>query len=240
MAEELLGVGFEIHGGGNDLVFPHHENEAAQTRAARGAELARIWMHNGMLQMGDEKMAKSVGNVALLHEVARALGPRRRRVFFATGHYRQPLAVHRRDAGGGRGDACARMREAGPPARRRARRPSDAGRLRERFFAALADDFNTPEALAGAGRVGARGQQSPDGRRAATTCARCSASSGSRTCSTPTTGAPAGRRRAGAPQRAAARAARDFAAGRPPARRDRAPRAGPSATSPTASSSCRA
>ena len=49
MAEELLGVGFEIHGGGNDLVFPHHENEAAQTRAARGAELAQIWMHNGML-----------------------------------------------------------------------------------------------------------------------------------------------------------------------------------------------
>src|SRR4051795_13134428 len=65
MAEELLGVGFEIHGGGNDLTFPHHENEAAQTRMARDAELARIWMHNGMLQMGAEKMAKSVGNVAL-------------------------------------------------------------------------------------------------------------------------------------------------------------------------------
>ena len=59
MAEELLGVGFEIHGGGNDLIFPHHENEAAQTRTARGAELTRIWMHNGMLQMGGEKMAKS-------------------------------------------------------------------------------------------------------------------------------------------------------------------------------------
>ena len=63
MAEELLGVGFEIHGGGNDLVFPHHENEAAQTRMGRGAELAQIWMHNGMLQIGGEKMAKRVGNV---------------------------------------------------------------------------------------------------------------------------------------------------------------------------------
>src|SRR5687767_16041079 len=68
MAEELLGVGFDIHGGGNDLIFPHHENEAAQTRSARGAELASIWMHNGMLQLGAEKMAKSVGNIALLSE----------------------------------------------------------------------------------------------------------------------------------------------------------------------------
>ena len=69
MAEQLLGVGFDIHGGGSDLVFPHHENEAAQTRCARGAELATLWMHNGMIQFTGEKMAKSVGNIALLHEV---------------------------------------------------------------------------------------------------------------------------------------------------------------------------
>ncbi len=74
MAENLLGVGFDIHGGGSDLVFPHHENEAAQTRAARGAELARIWMHNGMIQFTGEKMAKSVGNIALLHEVVERYG----------------------------------------------------------------------------------------------------------------------------------------------------------------------
>src|SRR5437764_194954 len=92
MAEELLGVGFEIHGGGSDLVFPHHENEAAQTRAARGSELARIWMHNGMLQMGSEKMAKSVGNVALLHAVIERWGRDALLWFFSTGHYRQPLA----------------------------------------------------------------------------------------------------------------------------------------------------
>ena len=58
------GVDFEIHGGGSDLVFPHHENEIAQTEAARGEPLARIWMHNGMVQLGDEKMAKSVGNIS--------------------------------------------------------------------------------------------------------------------------------------------------------------------------------
>ncbi|HEX5926773.1 MAG TPA: cysteine--tRNA ligase, partial [Baekduia sp.] len=74
MAEELLGVGFEIHGGGSDLVFPHHENEAAQTRMGRGAELAQIWMHNGMLEMRGEKMAKSVGNIALLPEVLERWG----------------------------------------------------------------------------------------------------------------------------------------------------------------------
>ena len=75
MAEELLGVGFDIHGGGSDLLFPHHENEAAQTRAARGQELASIWMHNGMIQFTGEKMAKSVGNIALLHEVLADYGP---------------------------------------------------------------------------------------------------------------------------------------------------------------------
>ena len=59
MAEAILGVDFEIHGGGSDLIFPHHENEIAQTEAARGKPLARLWMHNGMVEMGDEKMAKS-------------------------------------------------------------------------------------------------------------------------------------------------------------------------------------
>src|SRR5437763_10873343 len=92
MAEELLGVDFDVHGGGNDLIFPHHENEAAQTRMARHAELAQIWMHNGMLQMGAEKMAKSVGNVALLHEVLDAYGRDAVVMYFVSGHYRQPVA----------------------------------------------------------------------------------------------------------------------------------------------------
>ncbi|MDX6665764.1 MAG: cysteinyl-tRNA synthetase, partial [Solirubrobacteraceae bacterium] len=145
MAEELLGVGFEVHGGGNDLVFPHHENEAAQTRTARGAELAAIWMHNGMLQMGAEKMAKSVGNVALLHEVLERWGRDTVLWFFSTGHYRQPLAFTD-DALEAARDTVRNVRELG---RRLAAGPSPerlAG-VRERFFAALADDFNTPRAL---------------------------------------------------------------------------------------------
>ena len=92
MAEALLGVEFDIHGGGVDLVFPHHENEAAQTFAARGKPLARIWMHNGMLELADEKMAKSVGNIRGLHEVLDAVGGDVLILFFSSGHYRQPLA----------------------------------------------------------------------------------------------------------------------------------------------------
>ena len=97
MAEELLGLEFAIHGGGSDLVFPHHENELAQTEAARERPLARIWMHNGMVQGrpeagGSEKMAKSVGNVFLLGEAIRAHGPEAVVGFLVSGHYRQPIA----------------------------------------------------------------------------------------------------------------------------------------------------
>jgi cysteinyl-tRNA synthetase len=146
MAEELLGVGFEVHGGGSDLVFPHHENEAAQTRKARGAELAQIWMHNGMLEMRGEKMAKSVGNISLLPEVLEEWGRETLLLFFAAAHYRQPIVFSPetlRDAQG----RLKRIREA---ARRLVNGPSPA-ELREHrdaFFAALADDFNTPRALA--------------------------------------------------------------------------------------------
>jgi cysteinyl-tRNA synthetase len=147
MAEELLGTGFDIHGGGNDLIFPHHENEAAQTRAGRGTELARIWMHNGMLQTGEDKMAKSVGNIALLPEVLAAYGRDALIVFFCSGHYRQPIRF---------GDetmtqAVATVRRIREAARRLASgesTPPDLAPQKERFFAALADDFKTPEALA--------------------------------------------------------------------------------------------
>jgi cysteinyl-tRNA synthetase len=148
MAEEALGVGFEIHGGGNDLTFPHHENEAAQTRMARDAELAQIWMHNGMLQMGAEKMAKSIGNVALLHEVLDGYGRDAVIVLFVNAHYRQPMAFDD-DAMAQATARVKRIREAG---RRLVDGPSpvDMGAFKERFFAALRDDFNTPAALAAA------------------------------------------------------------------------------------------
>jgi cysteinyl-tRNA synthetase len=146
MAEEFLGVGFDIHGGGSDLVFPHHENEAAQTRCARGHELAKLWMHNGMIQFTGEKMAKSVGNIALLHEVLAEHGAQTVVMYLISGHYRQPLAF----SGAALEQAQAnvsRIREAG---RRLSTgdSPDDLRPQRDRFFDALANDFNTPEALA--------------------------------------------------------------------------------------------
>jgi len=150
MAEELLGVGFDIHGGGVDLVFPHHENEAAQTLAGRGRPLARLWMHNGMIEQvaaaGDEKMSKSVGNVSGLAEVLDEVGGDSLVLYFSAGHYRQPLAFssERLEAAGA---AAARIRQAG---RRvgEGESPADMAPLRDAFLDALADDFNTARALA--------------------------------------------------------------------------------------------
>src|SRR3954464_5979768 len=92
MAEDAFGgVDFEIHGGGNDLIFPHHENEIAQTEAARGEPLAKIWMHNGMLQVGREKMSKSVGNISLLSGALDEYGRDALVMFFVRSHYRKPV-----------------------------------------------------------------------------------------------------------------------------------------------------
>jgi cysteinyl-tRNA synthetase len=147
MAEEILGLEFAVHGGGADLVFPHHENEAAQTRRARGRELAHIWMHNGMLELrGGEKMAKSVGNITPLYEAVERWGRDTLIMLFVGGHYRQPIAW----SDDSLLDAQARVERLRDVGRRLTDgdSPPDLRPLRDRFFTALADDFNTPQALA--------------------------------------------------------------------------------------------
>ncbi len=146
MAEQQLGVGFQIHGGGNDLVFPHHENEAAQTRMARDRELAQIWMHNGMLQFGEEKMAKSVGNVMALHEVLDDVGRNALIMLFVGAHYRQPMAFDDMRLM----EALARVARVRDAARGLVdgESPAEMRHLRDAFFEALRQDFNTPAALA--------------------------------------------------------------------------------------------
>src|SRR3954452_5023137 len=147
MAEQLLGVELDIHGGGVDLVFPHHENEIAQTVAARGRPLARLWMHNGMLEAAaGEKMAKSVGNIRGLGDVLDEVGGAALVLYFSGGHYRQPLAFSP-DALEAAVNGTRRIRDA---ARRLVQGPSPPAMVphREAFFDALADDFNTPRALA--------------------------------------------------------------------------------------------
>ncbi len=147
MAEDLLGTGFDIHGGGIDLAFPHHENEAAQTRCGRGVELARIWMHNGMLEIGGKKVSKSGrGPLPRLPETVAERGRDTLVALIAGGHYRQPLQFD----SGTLDAAAARVKRIRDTGRKLADGPSPAwsAPLEERFFAALAEDFNTPAALA--------------------------------------------------------------------------------------------
>ncbi len=146
MAEEILGVDFDVHGGGSDLVFPHHENEIAQTEAARGRPLARIWMHNGMVRLEGEKMAKSVGNIFLLHEALEQAGRDALVMYFVSGHYRQPIAYSEEALA----EASASVERVRDFARRLDPEAPAEGiePYAERFFGALADDFNTPAARA--------------------------------------------------------------------------------------------
>jgi cysteinyl-tRNA synthetase len=146
MAEALLGIGLDIHGGGSDLVFPHHENEAAQTRCARGGELARLWMHNGMIQLTGEKMAKSAGNIAPLHEVLQRHGRDAVIMYLVSGHYRQPLLYSEEELGNAR-RSVQRIRDALRRVSPGKTTSEQLDRHREAFFAALAGDFNTPAAL---------------------------------------------------------------------------------------------
>jgi len=145
MAEELLGVDFEIHGGGSDLLFPHHENEAAQTQAARGAPLARLWVHNGMVRLDRDKMSKSVGNVFVLHEALERYGRDALLMYFCGAHYRQPVEFDAERLEEAQAK-CRRIREAGRSLTG-GLSPDWSAPLRDRFFDALAADFNLPLAL---------------------------------------------------------------------------------------------
>ena len=139
MAEEHLGPVFEIHGGGLDLVFPHHENEIAQSRAL-GHPFAQLWMHNGILRLAGEKMSKSLGNIVSLRDALDQWGRETLLVYFLGGHWRKPLDYS---------DEV--LRQAGAQAesfRNVFRQPSEPGGDWEAFATALDDDFNTPEALA--------------------------------------------------------------------------------------------
>jgi cysteinyl-tRNA synthetase len=147
MAEEILGVDFDIHGGGSDLIFPHHENEVAQTEAARGERLARIWMHNGMIQFEAAKMSKSEGNIRSLADALAEHGRDALIMYFVSGHYRQPVAYSADELDQAQA-AVERIRELGRRLDPDADAPGGLAEYLERFWAALADDFNTPAARA--------------------------------------------------------------------------------------------
>jgi len=146
MAERWLGPVFEIHGGGVDLVFPHHENEMAQSRSL-GHGFAQLWMHNGMLRLAGEKMSKSLGNVLSLREALDCWGRETLLVYFLGGHWRKPLDFSEEALK----QAAAQVESFRNVFRSEgleSNSGSDPGSGWQRFEAALEDDFNTPEALA--------------------------------------------------------------------------------------------
>lgn len=161
MSEEQLGLPFDIHGGGVDLVFPHHENEIAQSEAATGKTFARYWLHGGMLQVNSEKMSKSLNNFFLLKDVLKDYSTPVIRLFMLQTHYRSPLDF-----------SDARLEEAkvaherllhfvetmkwvgeqpatpeGAPQEAKTEFESAIAATREKFEATMDDDFNTAGAL---------------------------------------------------------------------------------------------
>jgi cysteinyl-tRNA synthetase len=143
MAERELGPSFAIHGGGTDLVFPHHENEMAQSEAA-GRGFARIWMHNGMIETDAEKMSKSEGNIFQLSEALDRYGREAVVLYLISGHYRQPLAFSAEQME----QAVAQVERLRNFFREHSSGESCPESRLEAFKEALADDFNTPRALA--------------------------------------------------------------------------------------------
>jgi len=145
MSTRALGNHFDIHGGGADLTFPHHENEIAQSEGATGEPFVNCWMHNGFVRINDEKMSKSLGNFFTVREILQAYRPEEVRYFILTSQYRSPLnydEVHLQNARGALTRFYTALRGLPEAA------PDQTTEFTARFFAAMDDDFNTPEALA--------------------------------------------------------------------------------------------
>lgn len=145
MSTRCLGEHFDIHGGGMDLKFPHHENEIAQSEAASGHRYANVWMHNGFVQVNEEKMSKSLGNFFTVREVLQRYQPEVVRLFILSSHYRGPLNYADENLDHAK-SSLTRLYTAlrGLPV---VEEPLEEN-WRVRFERAMDDDFNTPEALA--------------------------------------------------------------------------------------------
>jgi cysteinyl-tRNA synthetase len=146
MIRAHLGETIDIHGGGIDLVFPHHENEVAQSRCAhRGAPLARYWVHNGFVDMGAEKMSKSLGNVVTPEELLKSHKGETLRLALLSAHYRQPLPWTESLIAQSKATLDGLYRRAGD---------AEAGEVDPGVLEALGDDLNTPLAMARLGQLG--------------------------------------------------------------------------------------
>jgi len=145
MSTHCLGHHFDIHGGGMDLQFPHHENEIAQSEGATGEKFVNVWMHNGFVRIDDEKMSKSLGNFFTVREILARYRPEVVRYFILNSHYRSPLNYSDAQLDSAQAAlsgfyTALRGVQASPT--------GDCGEYGKRFYAALDDDFNTAEAIA--------------------------------------------------------------------------------------------
>ena len=148
MAMTYLGESLDIHGGGQDLIFPHHENEIAQSEASTDAmPFSRYWVHNGLLQLGEDKMSKSLGNLVSLDAALANYSADSLRLYFLSSHYRSPLSYSE--------EGCAAMERSSDRLRHVLARDGggkgesmDTGDYQERFLSAMDEDLNTPRALA--------------------------------------------------------------------------------------------
>ena len=157
MAMRYLGESFDLHGGGEDLIFPHHENEIAQSEAATARPFVRYWLHNGFVNLGSEKMSKSLGNTLTIRDMVRRHDPEAIRLYLLGTHYRHPLEFSDEriaEAARALGRLSALKAEAERIAAKGSPPPGADGGLfdevaaqRARFEAAMDDDFNTPQAL---------------------------------------------------------------------------------------------
>jgi len=142
MAEKYLGHDFDIHGGGTDLIFPHHENEIAQSEGASGETFARYWLHNGMVNLGGEKMAKSTGLVVDLASIIELHGGRALRMLYLRAHYRSPIEYSDELL-----SEAAESLDRLDRFRKRATPVEPEGATLDRFREAMDDDFGTPQAM---------------------------------------------------------------------------------------------
>jgi cysteinyl-tRNA synthetase len=146
MSGSLLGRSFDIHGGGQDLQFPHHENEIAQSEGAHGGRFVKYWMHNGFVRVDEEKMSKSLGNFFTVRDILKKFDAEVVRFFIVRAHYRSPLNysdAHLEDARSALGRLYTALKGGAEAAPVDWSEPHAA-----RFKAAMDDDFNTPEAVA--------------------------------------------------------------------------------------------
>lgn len=146
MAAKTLGAHFDLHGGGMDLTFPHHQNEIAQSEGAHDCRMVNTWMHCGFVQVDEEKMSKSLGNFFTIREVVKTYHPEVIRYFMLASHYRSPINYST-----GNLDSAAQALRRMYGAMRdvpTVDEPGGLGHFEARFVSAMNDDFNTPEALA--------------------------------------------------------------------------------------------